>query len=565
MIVALTANFTSSEFRIPDTVRTLGGNAFYKLSSLKTVIMPSITNYKGSVFDHCPKLETIKYLGTALPVANNQAFAGISECPSLKTVYVPAEYTGEFGNKKSFMGVSLTIVKILAKAANDEWVIYSNGSFIININGWIGDYQKGQTPWYSQREAVTHVYISKQTTDVGDYTFYNFTNLQRFEIEDGNTQFKIVEDMLFGKGNNWIYGYAIASNRTEINLDNLSGKGTKIEPGVFAYAKNLKKFKTTDRLELIGDFCFENSALEEIIIVRPVLSSSNYFNIGSGAFSGCASLKNVTYEDSKVPNCNSNVFDNTNANLVISVNYQYPLSSKLCGKDVTGNEYKCGTACTFSFDQSSSTLTITGSKLTDGTRLELFRENAVKIQIEGITEITGKICNFLKVETITINSQLTTLGENAFFNYNKAVTVNYQGTSVPECPTNAFNSVTVSSIKVGPNYPFGKGFCGKEVTGNQKSCGTNCTISLTNGMAILKGTGVASLREMTEFTKNITKLLFRDGITEIQNDKLNELTELLEIEIPTTMSSIPWDQFNQSTKVTAVRVYLDESIVLLLF
>ena len=54
-----------TNIEIPNSVTTIGNNAFSRCEGLKVVTIPdSVTSIGHSVFKYCPKLTTIKYTGT---------------------------------------------------------------------------------------------------------------------------------------------------------------------------------------------------------------------------------------------------------------------------------------------------------------------------------------------------------------------------------------------------------------------------------------------------------------------------------------------------------------------
>ena len=76
-----------------------------------------------------------------------------------------------------------------------------------------------------------------------------------------------------------------------------------IEYGVFRACQNLRDVRLPDALEMIGEFCFSKSSLEELIL------PANIKGISEGAFNDCEKLEIVWVEEGYTVNIQNSVDD----------------------------------------------------------------------------------------------------------------------------------------------------------------------------------------------------------------------------------------------------------------
>ena len=115
---------TISDVIIPDTVKTIGYEAFFK-SSIQTIIIPDTVKTMGRfAFYKCEKLEKVT-LGTGLTVIPASAF---NDCTALKSIEIPDGIV-EIGGYAFYNCASLSNVKIPYSVKSiDDWAFYSTPS-----------------------------------------------------------------------------------------------------------------------------------------------------------------------------------------------------------------------------------------------------------------------------------------------------------------------------------------------------------------------------------------------------------------------------------------------------
>ena len=135
---------------------------------------------------------------------------------------------------------------------NLTWTLDSEGTLTIYGNGKMADYEYHGGPWASTK--VKSVSIKSGVTCIGDYAFYNCTNL------------------------------------TGVTLPN---SVTSIGKGAFSYCSSLASITIPSSVTSIGAAAFSHcSSLTSVTIPNSVTS------IGGFAFSSCRSLTSVTIPSS---------------------------------------------------------------------------------------------------------------------------------------------------------------------------------------------------------------------------------------------------------------------------
>ena len=315
------------EIQIPDSVETIGTNAFHNCQDLESITLPaSLETIESSAFSSCRKLSEIK-LPASLKAIQSYVF---DDCSSLETVfyYGSLEQWSKINVAKGFLGYSspslvmgdYTAQFISVKDENDPdpppktvTITKYTGteSTVIlpsTINSWpvtkIGeDALKDNT-------TITSVTIPASVTEIGSNAFAGCTNLtivnyagdwSNLTIQSGNPA---VQDA----ANAPLFDFEFILNNTAVVVTNYKYNGAAAD--VTIPSRYQGKPVTT-----IGHAAFFNSAVTSVTIPDSVTSISDeaFINcpkltnisipnsvtyIGFSAFSSCTSLKSITLPSS---------------------------------------------------------------------------------------------------------------------------------------------------------------------------------------------------------------------------------------------------------------------------
>ena len=161
-------------------------------------------------------------------------------------------------------------------------------------NGWIADYEDGESPWYAYREQIKTIVIGDGVVHIGRRAFKDCTG---------------VNSVSFGNSVNTIY-YDAFSNCTSLTSVILPPSMREIYDNAFRNT-GLTSVTLNDGLQTIGDCAFyECAGLTSVSIPASVTNIGGYaFHktsltsvsipasvrvIGGSAFQGCSSLQSVT-------------------------------------------------------------------------------------------------------------------------------------------------------------------------------------------------------------------------------------------------------------------------------
>lgn len=317
------------EIQIPDSVETIGTNAFHNCQDLESITLPaSLETIESSAFSSCRKLSEIR-LPASLKAIQSYVFDG---CSSLETVFYDGSLArwSQINTSNGFLGFShpslvtddYTAQFIPVKDENDPdpppktvTITKYTGteSTVIlpsTINSWpvtkIGeDALKDHT-------TITSVTIPDSVTEIGSNAFADCTNLtsvnykgdwSNLTIQSGNPA---VEDAAKDAANEQLFDFEFTPDNTAVIVKHYRGAAADVTipsryKGKPVTAINNAAFPNSavtsvtipDSITSIPDAAFVNcSQLTNISIPNSVTY------IGFSAFSSCTSLKSITLPSS---------------------------------------------------------------------------------------------------------------------------------------------------------------------------------------------------------------------------------------------------------------------------
>ena len=158
---------------------------------------------------------------------------------------------------------------------NLTWTLDSEGTLTIYGNGKMADYEYHGGPWASTK--VKSVSIKSGVTCIGDYAFYNCTNLTGVTLPNSVTS--------IGKG-----AFSYCSSLASITIPS---SVTSIGAAAFSHCSSLTSVTIPNSVTSIGGSAFSCcSSLKSITIPNSVTS------IGRSAFYDCSSLTSITIPSS---------------------------------------------------------------------------------------------------------------------------------------------------------------------------------------------------------------------------------------------------------------------------
>lgn len=312
------------EIQIPDSVETIGTNAFHNCQDLESITLPaSLETIESSAFSSCRKLSEIR-LPASLKAIQSYVFDG---CSSLETVFYDGSLArwSQINTSNGFLGFShpslvmndYTAQFIPVKDENDPdpppktvTITKYTGteSTVIlpsTINSW--PVTKIGEDAFQDNTTITSVTIPANVTEIGSNAFADCTNLtsvtyggdwSNLTIQSGNPA---VEDAV----NAQLFDFVFTPDNTAVIV---RYKGTAADVTIPSRYKGKP-------VTAINNAIFPNSAVTSVTIPDSVTSihDVSFFNcsqltnisipnsvtyIGYAAFSYCTSLKSITLPSS---------------------------------------------------------------------------------------------------------------------------------------------------------------------------------------------------------------------------------------------------------------------------
>ena len=207
-----------SKYVIPNTVTTVGVNAFYECKDLSEVKIPiEVTSIETGAFYLCEKLNNINIPDNVVRIGQS-AFSG---CASIKTVTIPPNITELETNTFS-------------RCTNLENIILPDritkiGSFAFQGCRSLREFNIPQgvehiEQWtFSGCDNLTNITIHENIKSIGEYAFYNCNNIFKLEIKNGTTEL----------------GYNSFYNCNNLKYIILPKSLTTISSGAFNYSENI--------------------------------------------------------------------------------------------------------------------------------------------------------------------------------------------------------------------------------------------------------------------------------------------------------------------------------------
>ena len=313
------------EIQIPNSVETIGTNAFQNCQDLESITLPaSLKTIESSAFSYCLNLSEIR-LPTSLKAIQSYVFDG---CSSLETVFYDGSLAqwSRINTSNGFLGYSspslvmgdYTAQFILVRDEDDPppktvTITKYTGkeSTVIlpsTINSW--PVTKIGEAAFQDNTTITSVTIPDSVTEIGSNAFAGCTNLtsvtyggdwSNLTIQSGNPA---VQDA----ANAPLFDFEFTPDNTAVIVTNYKYNGAAAD--VTIPSRYQGKPVTT-----IGHAAFFNSAVTSVTIPDSVTSISDeaFINcpkltnisipnsvtyIGFSAFSSCTSLKSITLPSS---------------------------------------------------------------------------------------------------------------------------------------------------------------------------------------------------------------------------------------------------------------------------
>ena len=283
---------------IPDSVTSIGDHAFYNCSSLTSITVSENNKYFSSlngVLFNKDKTELVTYLigneRTEYAIPDSVTSIGdraFYKCSSLTSIIIPDSVTS-IGDHAFYNCSSLTSITIPDSVTSigdhafynclTSITVSENNKYFSSLNGVLFNKDKTELITYPIGNERTEYTIPDSVTSIGNFIFYNCSSLTSITIPDSVASI----------GNSAFYN---CSSLTNIKLPDVIDI---ISGNTFRDCSSLLNIIIPDSVTSIKECAFYNcSNLTSITIPDSVASIEN------SAFYNCTSLKSITLNN---PDC----------------------------------------------------------------------------------------------------------------------------------------------------------------------------------------------------------------------------------------------------------------------
>ncbi|MDD4110817.1 MAG: leucine-rich repeat protein, partial [Clostridia bacterium] len=581
------------EMVFPDSITTMGNYILSNCNSIETITVPylhtTVTNLFGlnicskiktmtvtggnlipeSAFSGCNNLTTVVISDSVTSIGRN-AFRGCENLTEMTLPFVGSKIDASpdlalfgyiFGNT-SFTG-SIAVEQYYSVTGK---VIYNLPAKLTKVTITGGEIKYGA---FSNCSNLTAITLPEEVSSIGDKAFYNCTSLTSLNMpesvisigRDVFTNCKL-EYQVYDGNLKYLGNWLIDTVNTNITNVNFKYNTIGIYDNAFANCKNIISIVIPDTVQSIGSGVFSGcTGLEEItlpFVGESINSSIKYFGFIFGA-SGYgtnvnhvpSSLKKVTIEDGQIA---GNAFygckNLTSVNISDKVSKigegafvgcsgltEMTLPFVGTGETTQASERLFG----YIFGQTFYTGSITTDQFySDYNKMTYYiPENLRDVVITGGSIDYGAFYNCTTLTSITFPEKLTNIGEKAFHNCNKLVFVTIPK-SVHSIGDSAFaNCYKLQNVNMAEDSELTKiGFSAFQ------NCTSLLSITIPDGITSLYGSTFSGC-------SNLVAVIISENskLNYIGDNAFSYCTNLESISIPEGVTNISQNAFYNSNKI----------------
>ena len=510
-LICYPAQKTGNSYTIPDSVTSIGDQAFYACTRLTNITIPdSVTRIGYYAFYNCTKLTDIRYGGYT---AQWQNIVKMSSWSTGTGEYIVTCANG-------------TIAKDGTVTIYGEGLVYTqnaDGTYTVSGIGTCTDADL----------IIPSTYNGGTVTAIGERAFYNCMGLTSVKLHAGLT---IIGDSAF-------------EGCTSLTSISIPDGVTSIGNSAFSYCTSLKRITLPDGVTSIG-----NSAFSYCTGLTSIALPDSVTGVGEYAFSGCAGLTKMTLPNSLTGigycafyGCTGLTSITISDNVTSIGDYAFRNCTKLTDIRYNGTPTQWQAITKgYDWDNNTDEYTITctnGEVSKDGTAITYSEGLAFTKNADGTYTVSG-IGSCTDADIVippTYNGgKVTSIGICAFTNCTSLTSIVIPD-SVTEFGTQAFSGCTGLTSVVLPD--------------GLTSIGDSAFDGCTRLTSIALPDGVTSIGHSAFLAcTGLTSVVLPEGLTSIGYWAFGECENLTSVEIPDSLTSIGSGAFADCPKLETITV-----------
>ena len=379
---------------IPDTVITIGENAFQSCTSLETLRIPEyVTEIGGNAFEGCSNLSGVSLPPNIVKIGGT-AFSG---CKAFTEIYIPKTLSDCFN---AFYGSGIVTAELERGRTTIPYGIFRNSANLKNIT-------IPNTVTYIDRLAfesctsLETIYLPNSITKIEEKAFIECTSLKSISIPDSVTEMGI-----------YIFSGCKSLEKAKIPVIRQN-----IMKGMFENCSSLKEIELPNTVTTIQGYAFSGcTALENIKL------PDSLTKIEDGAFKDCTTLTAINIPEG-VTSIGSSTFENCDSLTEVSININGSIGSRAF--------YDCDGLAAIRLGDGVTSI---GSSMCYG--CDSLSDISFGKYIETIPDSSFRLCQSLT--SVTLPRFCTTVAANAFAEDTKLMDI-YAPVTVSKIENNSFS------------------------------------------------------------------------------------------------------------------------------
>ena len=284
---------------IPDSITSIGENAFAYCDLASITIPVNVTNIGPRAFNYCDNLININVNSgnTAYTSVNGVLFNKPKDTlicyprgKTSTTFTIPNSVTtigtAAFGNNSNLKSIiipdSVTIIEDSAFSNVENLTSITIPNSVTVIADSV----------FAYNNKLTSITIPYSVISIGDLTFSFCTNLTTINVDSENTAYMSINGVLFNKSKKKIVAYPAGKKDTTYTIPS---SVTDIGGGAFGDCSSLSEIIIPEGVKSIGD-----SAFSDCYSLKSIIIPNNVSRIGISAFNSCHALTKISIPESVI-------------------------------------------------------------------------------------------------------------------------------------------------------------------------------------------------------------------------------------------------------------------------